>query len=256
MDLSGEAWKTLYSGWELMETAGSWSELVGLVHRALASVVDFDVASFLFLQETPGVGGTLEGYLGPSDPAWIESLTSHYLALVPPGFNEPLRDTRLGTLHPARDFPEAEFTREFLAPKGITVATCLMIPARAQNAFVTVNFNFTRDRPKAREQELVLLDSLRRHAETLLRLHDRIEGLECSSLCLQKGFTAREEQVAALAVRRLTAFQIAERLGISRRTVECHLLHLYQKTDVVNRKQLVRTLTGGSPCGAEREGLH
>ena len=51
--------------------------------------------------------------------------------------------------------------------------------------------------------------------------------------------TAREREVAALAGQGLGNEEIAERLCISRRTVESHLEHLRQKLDLSNRYQLI-----------------
>jgi DNA-binding CsgD family transcriptional regulator len=56
------------------------------------------------------------------------------------------------------------------------------------------------------------------------------------------GLTAREWEVARLAAQRLTAQEIAERLFISRRTVETHLAHVYGKVGVTSKGELARRL--------------
>lgn len=50
--------------------------------------------------------------------------------------------------------------------------------------------------------------------------------------------TPREREVAALAARGHTDRVIAAKLGISRRTVQTHLLHVYAKTGTVGRERL------------------
>lgn len=54
--------------------------------------------------------------------------------------------------------------------------------------------------------------------------------------------TAREREVAVLAARRHRSREIAERLGLSVRTVDNHLTRAYRKLDVVNRDGLARAL--------------
>lgn len=51
--------------------------------------------------------------------------------------------------------------------------------------------------------------------------------------------TGREHQVLALVVEGLSAKEIAYRLSIAPRTVECHIDHLRTKTRSRNRAQLV-----------------
>jgi DNA-binding NarL/FixJ family response regulator len=50
--------------------------------------------------------------------------------------------------------------------------------------------------------------------------------------------TAAERQVAGLAAQGCTNRQIAERLALSRRTVETHLAHAYQKLEISSRAEL------------------
>lgn len=51
--------------------------------------------------------------------------------------------------------------------------------------------------------------------------------------------TPRELEVALLAARALPDQEIADRLGISRRTVHVHLWRAYAKTGTANRVQLI-----------------
>jgi NarL family two-component system response regulator LiaR len=52
------------------------------------------------------------------------------------------------------------------------------------------------------------------------------------------GLTRRENEIAALVKQSLSARQIAERLGLSIRTVETHLAHIYIKTDTASWEEL------------------
>lgn len=58
--------------------------------------------------------------------------------------------------------------------------------------------------------------------------------------------TGREREIANLAIQNLTAATIAERLVLSRRTVENHLQRVYAKLGVSSRAELERALRGRS----------
>jgi DNA-binding CsgD family transcriptional regulator len=64
--------------------------------------------------------------------------------------------------------------------------------------------------------------------------------------------TARENEVLALAAEGLGNEEIADRLEISRRTVEAHLRTLFRKTGVSRRSQLARLADG--PSGLDQDG--
>jgi DNA-binding NarL/FixJ family response regulator len=54
----------------------------------------------------------------------------------------------------------------------------------------------------------------------------------------RRPLTRRENEIATLVKQSLSARQIAERLGLSIRTVETHLLHIYVKTDTSSWEEL------------------
>jgi DNA-binding NarL/FixJ family response regulator len=62
--------------------------------------------------------------------------------------------------------------------------------------------------------------------------------------------TAREQEVVALVADGLSNKAIATRLGVSTRTVEGHVNHVFTKLDLESRTELVRyVLTNGLPTG-------
>jgi DNA-binding NarL/FixJ family response regulator len=63
--------------------------------------------------------------------------------------------------------------------------------------------------------------------------------------------TLREQEVVALVADGLSNKAIANRLGVSTRTVEGHVNHVFTKLDLESRTELVRyVLTNGLPTGA------
>jgi DNA-binding CsgD family transcriptional regulator len=59
--------------------------------------------------------------------------------------------------------------------------------------------------------------------------------------------TSREQEIAELVAEGLSNREIAERLVISKRTVDAHIEHIYSKLGVSSRVQLATWLTSGRP---------
>ncbi len=53
------------------------------------------------------------------------------------------------------------------------------------------------------------------------------------------GFSRRETEVLLMLVRGRDAGHVSETLCISRHTAKCHIYHIYQKTDVHSRQELI-----------------
>ncbi len=65
--------------------------------------------------------------------------------------------------------------------------------------------------------------------------------------------TLREQEVVSLVAEGLSNKAIAVRLGVSTRTVEGHVNHVFTKLDLESRTELVRyVLTNGLPAGIQR----
>ena len=92
---------------------------------------------------------------------------------------------------------------------------------------------------------------MRQLSNDVARLRRRVEELQSGELvCDAKldafGISPREREVVKLVSRGLTTTQVADRLGISEKTVEQHLDHAYRKTETHNRTALVYRLAGSS----------
>jgi predicted ATPase/DNA-binding CsgD family transcriptional regulator len=64
-----------------------------------------------------------------------------------------------------------------------------------------------------------------------------------------EALTRREREIAALVVAGLSNREVAERLVISKRTVDAHMEHIFGKLGVSSRVQLVTWLISGPPSG-------
>jgi DNA-binding CsgD family transcriptional regulator len=64
-----------------------------------------------------------------------------------------------------------------------------------------------------------------------------------------EALTRREREIAALVAAGLSNREVAERLVISKRTVDAHMEHIFGKIGVSSRVQLVTWLISGPPTG-------
>lgn len=85
----------------------------------------------------------------------------------------------------------------------------------------------------------VLLARVQKALEQCLLLQKQAEAFRSIALRLA-ALTEREREVMMLAVAGLTNKEIAQRLGISHRTVEIHRTHVMQKTGASNLLELAR----------------
>lgn len=146
-----------------------------------------------------------------------------------------------------RDFPDTEFVVDFLPMSGARE----MLSARFLCDTMVINVTRSEFAPGFTELETRMLAELTPHIRNMYsvfhklsrqpeatpsaaRIRDSFSGLSC-----------RESEVAALLCRGLTSSEIATSMFISRRTVDAHLAHLYDKLAVHTRAQARRRLLGG-----------
>jgi DNA-binding CsgD family transcriptional regulator len=114
-----------------------------------------------------------------------------------------------------------------------------------------LNLCFTRVRTGAvssRDEGIMI--ALRPHVANLYSLFKRLETLPADHLFAAELareaelLSKREAEIAGLLCKRLHVHEIATLLMISKRTVETHIQHIYDKLHVNNRVELLHRLTG------------
>jgi DNA-binding CsgD family transcriptional regulator len=149
-----------------------------------------------------------------------------------------------------RKFSGNEFVEDFVLPLWL-MHTTVGLPFFAEDGRGGLGFALSRSGALPfSDREISMLGILRPHMLNLYNLHRRIQRL--SSLSIRAAETApghellsrREDQIARLLCERLRPAEIASLLLLSRRTVERHVEHIYQKLGVRCRRDMVRTLLG------------
>jgi DNA-binding CsgD family transcriptional regulator len=149
-----------------------------------------------------------------------------------------------------REYRESEIAREYI--RGFLRIDCNSgLPFLENLPENSMSFGITRVGSgciSSREESIML--AIRPHLRNLYAMYKRMEALSPASYHAAELaqncelLSRRESEVAALLCRRLRAAEIATLLFISPRTVETHVLHIYEKLHVANRKELVRRLLG------------
>lgn len=141
------------------------------------------------------------------------------------------------------EFRETEFTRDFIVPGGDFQCLGLVYPA----AGVVLGLNRTRFAPRHSARERAVLAVVGPHIGNFFAIWNKIglwaPRLEAERIADSFGaLTHREAEIVALRDAGLTPVEIATRLSISKRTVDSHLAHIYEKLGVHSRAEMRRLL--------------
>lgn len=147
-----------------------------------------------------------------------------------------------------RQYHDTEYVTDFHYPLGIHHS----VGASFHDSFTGQRYVFWLHRNGRRsffsKKEASLLRLLCSQAACVLSLRSELDAVRRDAIYdSELGSDAdilsrRELEVAKLICRHLSMQEIADLLRISRRTVERHALHIYQKLRVANRKELARLL--------------
>ncbi len=140
------------------------------------------------------------------------------------------------------EYRDSEYVTDFVRPNGFMFS--LAQPLAHESS---LSLHRSRWVSHFSDQERDILGIINPHLVNLLHFHDRIARTETlpSSDQIREEFprlSRRESEVAELLCLGLSANEIATRLFISARTVETHILRIYEKLKVQKRGSAVSTL--------------
>ena len=145
------------------------------------------------------------------------------------------------------DYRDSEFVTDFARPEGEAYNLTCAIPG----THIMISLHRSSRDSVFSETHCSTLAVLSPHVSDLYSCFKKLEQSAAFAVTedgIREHFqriSRREAEVAILLCRGLTAGEIASKLFISRRTVEAHIKHLYQKLDVRSKGEAVAVLTGG-----------
>jgi DNA-binding CsgD family transcriptional regulator len=145
-------------------------------------------------------------------------------------------------------YRDSEYHNEFNRPLGIRYSLGIGVLHRTTASQYALFVHRGRSGPAFSQSDCARMASLRQPLSRLLPgppgeaswLRHRVHPRETQSGC--GVLSPRESQIAELLCLRLTMREIADRLGISPRTVERHAFHIYAKLNVSGKRGLMRVL--------------
>lgn len=165
-----------------------------------------------------------------------EEFIRHFSLIYPPEI--PLS----GTVN-WNHYQQFEFTTDFVKPLGFKHSCGGLLLGPPDNI---VHFTVHRSPCKSgfTEQEQLIMNILFPHLKNLFNYLNIISGLKMENIDAAgcRLLSKREAEIATLLCKRLNAAEIATLLLISPRTVERHIINIYEKMKVRNRRELILKL--------------
>ena len=228
--------------------AKSKSHFLSMVVAALLQVVSFDVEGGIF-----EIMGPCLHAVGASEKR-LRAYVDYYQ------FRQPFLDEMQDGLPPenllgaqiadwSTRYKHTEMVTDFMIPGGIHKTLTSVLPG---NRFV-VALHRSRFAIPFSEIDRDVLAVLSPHIKNLYSIWERVGDCGQIPALAEEiaealpGLTRREAEISSLLCQGLTGSEVASRLFISRRTVESHVAHLYDKLDICRRgelKQRIQSLVG------------
>lgn len=180
-------------------------------------------------------------------PGYWESYVAHYEALDPRQ-NEAYYLAKSGVVVVDLSFLDGtEFGEDFLKKHGVQFCLCLSnLAMRGGKGFILSVYRSGK-KPFS-EKEVEAARALLPHVHNLSTLAAGPAALESSrarDAAAAAGLSVREQDVAVLLAQRMSIREIADRLFISRHTVEKHMQHIYWKLNAGGKADVRRFLIDG-----------
>ena len=251
MGLMEHDWRAIAEWQARLAAAASIDSFLRTVHGAATSLAEFDVSAVSITVDSlseKGPGANRIIATSGSISTWqVHAYDSYYSRRMTNDVTVIARDGE--GLIPLVECGRIshEFIDDYIVPMGIRRYYGMVLSLGPGQGFLSFACNCGRGSAVSLFRSRERLTALRPFLERLATLHGRLsvaEG-ERRSPSTDRHFarlSAREAQVADLLSQRLSAREIAGRLGITRRTAENHALHVYQKLGVCSRAELIALL--------------
>jgi DNA-binding CsgD family transcriptional regulator len=235
-----------------LERLGSCVGHPAFPHRVLEGlqdVVPFDLYALSARRSACGLFLFDDHYGSDVARIWIDAFDHKNSAMIPGpqagAYQDQLQITDW------RYPRNTEFANEFIRPQhiGHTMAVVLKDAENKPERIVGLQRGL-QDRP-FNEHDLMAMRLLLPHLQNYFWIHGKLQQFGPFRFHPAElgrhghRLSRREAEIASLLCLRLSMPEIATRLGISVRTVETHVSHIYEKLDLIDRADLLRRCSGG-----------
>ncbi|MCI8994424.1 MAG: hypothetical protein HFI30_01865 [Lachnospiraceae bacterium] len=241
-------WEQIY---QFTLSCGSIHELKAFslqILTELRRICPYDQALFYFLD---GNGKMYDQYLVNMDTRWNQQYLVYYATVADNQYNysREFRETPQSSLIQLRDWerePASEFLKDYISPGGVKYS--LGIPlfdnyGRPRTIFAldrTHSVPYTREELSFLNLAVPQLNNLHKNFFCSQEAKVMPKRIDREKLVL----TRREQEVAQLLCEGVSPENIGKNLCISLSTTNKHIAHIYRKTKVSSRQELLVTLLG------------
>lgn len=236
-------WRKIQDYLAQIGAAKSKSHFLAVLLATLLQLVPFDVEGGFF-----EVMGSPLQTVGASEKR-VRAYIDYYQ------FRQPFLDEMEGNLLPAHllgaqitdwttRYRDTEMVTDFMVPGGIRKTLTSVLP---ENRFVLA-LHRSRFVSPFSELDRATMNVVAPHIKNLYSIWEKVDHQTQIALSAEAiadslpRLSAREAEISALLCTGLTANEIASKLFISRRTVDAHTAHIYDKLDVRRRGLLKQTI--------------
>ncbi len=178
----------------------------------------------------------------------IDAYNSYYCTIIP----SPFTGISFEVMNPVEwsGYDHTEYVSDFHNPLRVARSFGTVFYDRFRGKRHFIGLNRSRFAPPFEERECETLFFLARHLSNLCSMRSELDAYKKEALYPRELspecelLSRRETEIAGLLLRRKTMKEIAGILGISPRTVERHVLHIYHKLKVDSRKEMISRLIG------------
>jgi len=230
----------------LLEQIGSVYNYHGIARRLLSCLQDcipFDQNSMLFRDSEQGFFTYVDAYGDQQYQRWIAAYNERYSRIAP--ISRCVTSEGGTRIAEWKDSDATEYYQDFLRPQRIRHTLSFLLPGWGKEPAAVIMLTRSRS-------DRAFTDRDRRRAELLFPHLKQLHVFRCMMKLLEirvispleisqnaSLLSPRESEVVAMVCGRMTNREIAASLGVSVRTVDTHLVHVYQKLGLGSRKELV-----------------
>ena len=230
--------------------------------RGLAGLIASDILTYNEIDMRRHRAATVVeplGAIGAPAVAILERLAHQHPLISHYAETRESRPLKISDFLTLSQFRKLDLHNELFRPLAVNYQMAVTIPSPPE---LVIGITFNRSRGDFSERERSLLTVIRPHlvhayrnaaerATLLERAETAERALWSAPATSLASLTSREHEVLVLVAKGKTNFQIADGLGLSSRTVQKHLEHIYEKLDVRTRTAAAMKLalpTAGEPA--------
>ncbi|USD67431.1 helix-turn-helix transcriptional regulator [Vibrio sp. SCSIO 43136] len=221
------------------------SQQLDHLHKEILDLVNglmpIDSSAFYFVDKHMNARGiALNGVTQEKDKAYRDKYLDLDLA-APRHFESSTENVViLEKLYKDTNWRSSVYYQEFLAPMNMEHVADMFFRDAKGNIVAVLTMLRSNTSPPFSEQELIVMKSIHQFVQFTLKTYFLPLQAQFKQVAKEEyALTDREMDVLEYVTKGMDNNEIAQTLAVSLATVKTHINHIYRKTEVINRTQLL-----------------